>query len=121
MAAWALFLALFAALGGGCGSPAANHCPPTPSDPACPDAAPSFAQVVYPQVFQLSCVPCHSPGGQESNMPLTSYQQVAVRAGEIHNQVFLACAMPPPGAAQMLSDVQRQTLLDWLACGAPDN
>ena len=117
MAVWAACVALTA----GCGSSSARSCPPTPSDPTCPDAAPSFAQAVDPQVFQVSCVPCHRPGGEESKIPFTSYQQISVWATEIHNQVFEACAMPPPGAAQTLTDPQRQLLLDWLACGAPDN
>lgn len=117
MAVWAACLALAA----GCSASSAGRCPPAASDPTCPDAAPSFAAVVDPQVFQVSCVPCHNPAGEESKIPFTSYQQVSVWAGEIHNQVFESCAMPPAGAAQMLTDVQRQTLLDWLACGAPDN
>jgi hypothetical protein len=30
--------------------------------------------------------------------------------------------MPPPGdASPPLTDGDRQTLLDWLACGAPDD
>lgn len=116
MGLWAAFV-----LAAGCSSSPADRCPPTASDPTCPDAAPSFAAVVDPQVFQVSCVPCHSPTGQESNIRFTSYQQISVWAQEIHNQVFERCAMPPPGAAQTLTDVQRQTLLDWLACGAPDN
>jgi mono/diheme cytochrome c family protein len=118
---WAAFLALGAA----CQSSAASSCPAVPADPACPDAAPSFAQVVYPQVFQVSCVPCHSPGGEESQKPLTTYAQITGSNGamvhDIYSQVFEACLMPPAGAAQVLTESQRQTLLDWLGCGYPDN
>jgi uncharacterized membrane protein len=77
--------------------------------------------MVQPQVFQVSCVPCHNPTGQEPQISFTSYQQIEVWAGPIHSQVFEACAMPPAGATQTLTDPQRQMLLDWLACGAPDN
>lgn len=85
---------------------------------------PSFARDVYPNVFGAVCVHCHAPGGQESNIPLTSYQQIygtgGVEAREIYFQVFEACLMPPPSAPEQLTDVQRQKLLDWFGCGAPD-
>jgi hypothetical protein len=96
-------------------------------------------------------VPCHSSIGQEYSMPLTTYQQVygqnGQEAGEIFTQVFENCLMPPSNAAQLTAgdgdagtgdaaagtgdaaagtgnaaDTNpRQTLLDWLTCGAPNN
>jgi hypothetical protein len=41
-------------------------------------------------------------------------------AREIYFQVFQSCLMPPPDVPEVLSDQQRQTLLDWFGCGAPD-
>ena len=85
----------------------------------CPEAgAPSFADV-YMNVISPACIQCHSPGGQEANKPLTTYQQVYGEASQIRNQVFYQCLMPPSDAPDMLTDDQRQMLWDWIACGAP--
>jgi len=101
-------------------SPAPASCPPAPVDPPCPDAPPSFAEV-YQSVFQPTCVVrCHEPGGLESKTPLTTYQQVHGIAGEIYTQVLHNCWMPPPGQPEVLTDQQRQLLIDWFGCGAPD-
>jgi mono/diheme cytochrome c family protein len=118
---WATFLAG----GSACSShTAANSCPTAPVDPPCPDAIPSFTRDVYPNVFAISCVRCHSSTGEEPKTPLTNYQQIygngGVEAREIYFQVFEACLMPPPNAPEQLFDDQRQKLLDWFGCGAPD-
>jgi mono/diheme cytochrome c family protein len=102
----------------------AVYCPPPPTS-GCPDGGgPSYTDV-YLNVIQPVCGRCHSPGGQEANMPLTTYQQIygknGTKASEIRNQVFDSCLMPPGNAPEMLTDAGRQTLFDWLACGAPNN
>lgn len=108
----------------GCKKADGIDCTPPPANLTCADAAPSFAGDVYPNVFVPVCVTCHSPNGVEPSMPFTNYQQIygsnGTEAREIFNQVFESCLMPPPGAAVSLTDDQRQTLLDWFACGAPD-
>jgi hypothetical protein len=91
---------------------------------ACPDAgAPSF-DAVFTNVISPLCDRCHVPGGQEAVMPLQTYQQVYGKNGaeaiSIRTQVE-ACRMPPPGGPEVLTDDQRQLLLTWLACGAPNN
>lgn len=117
VALWAVFLWV-----GACTpQPAANNCPPAPVDPPCPGAIPSFEGDIYPNVFAAVCVHCHSPTGEEPSMPLTTYQQIQSRAQAIYSQVFLSCLMPPSNAPEPLSDVQRQKLLDWFGCGAPDS
>jgi hypothetical protein len=123
---WPFALVAAVAAGGALGcksSGPAVSCPPAPTDPLCPDAPPSFAGDIYPNVFQPMCVPCHSPGGQESSMPFTTYQGIygtnGAIAREIYAQVFENCLMPPSGSPQ-LSDAQRQKLLDWFGCGAQD-
>ena len=109
----------------GCKKADAVDCTPPPANPTCPDAAPNFVGDVYPNVFVPVCVTCHSPIGVEPSMPFMSYQQIYGSGGseakEIFNQVFESCLMPPPGAAVSLTDDQRQLLLDWFACGAPDS
>jgi hypothetical protein len=110
-----------------------------PVNPTCPGVAPSFANDVNPNVFKPFCaMPCHSPGGTEFSMPLLTYQQIygqnGQEAGEIFTQVFEDCLMPPSNAPAQLTDGDgdgglgdaeaanaRQTLLDWLTCGAPNN
>ncbi|HZL18384.1 MAG TPA: hypothetical protein VFG23_11635 [Polyangia bacterium] len=117
-----------------------------PVNPTCPGVSPSFANDVYPNVIRPFCaLPCHSSIGQEFSMPLTTYQQIygqnGQEAGEIFTQVFEDCLMPPSNAPAQLTDGDgdagtgdaaagtadaaatnpRQTLLDWLVCGALNN
>jgi hypothetical protein len=141
LASFAGVLALLASLAAETGCKKSNDgvvCDP-PADPTCPSVVPSFANDVYPNVFVPFCTgPCHSPIGVESKTPLTTYQQIygqnGQEAGEILNQVFENCLMPPSNAPAQLTDGDgdggspdsatgnaRQTLLDWLACEAPNN
>jgi hypothetical protein len=131
-------LALLAGFSGCKKSGEAVACDP-PVNPTCPGVSPSFANDVYPNVIRPFCaMPCHSPGGTEFSMPLLTYQQIygqnGQEAGEILTQVFEDCLMPPSNAPAQLTDGDgdagtgdagdpnaRQTLLDWLACGAPNN
>lgn len=93
---------------------------------ACPEAGvPSFEGDVYPNVIMPICGRCHSgDGGEAQSHPLTTYQQIygkdGVVAGEIRTQVQ-SCQMPPPGEPEVLSDDERQLLLGWIGCGAPDS
>jgi hypothetical protein len=141
----ASFVCLLALAGAsGCKQSGAGVACDPPVNPTCPGVAPSFANDVYPNVVRPFCaVPCHSSTGVEFSMPLTSYQQIygqsGQEAGEIFTQVFENCLMPPSNAPAQLTDGDgdagagdagdanagdanaRQTLLDWLVCGAPDN
>ncbi len=100
---------------------ASVYCPPAPTS-GCPDGgAPSFANDVYPNIIKPICVGCHSPDGGESKTLLTSYQHVYGEASQIRNQVFYQCLMPPSNAPETLTDGGRQTLWDWIACGAPND
>jgi hypothetical protein len=118
----ALVLAL-AAAPLGCHQASTVNCPPPP--PAgCPDAgAPSF-DAVFTNVISPLCDRCHVPGGQEAVMPLQTYQQVygknGVEVGEIR-RVVESCLMPPPNEPEVLTDDQRQLVLTWIACGAPNS
>jgi mono/diheme cytochrome c family protein len=103
----------------------AVYCPPPPTS-GCPDGGgPSFANDVYPNVIQPVCGRCHSPDGGEPSKPFLTYQEIygknGAEAAEIRNQVFDSCLMPPSNSQEMLTDAGRQTLFDWLACGAPNN
>jgi hypothetical protein len=128
--AWTLIAALAS-----CKKTEGVMCDP-PVSPTCPGVSPSFADDVYPNVFVPFCVSCHSSLGVEPSMPLTSYQQIygpmGAEAQRIFTQVFEDCLMPPSNAPAQFSDgdadagdasasAARQTLLDWLTCGAQDN
>ena len=112
------FWGVLAASAAGCGPSAANNCP-NQQVPACPAVAPSFAAEVDP-IIQGVCVTCHSPGGMEASRPLTTYAQITapVNKGTAFGQL-LDCLMPPANAPKPLTPAERQTLLEWFACGAP--
>lgn len=101
-----------------CGSPAAANCPF--ETPVCPDPQPSYAGEVA-ALIQTYCVGCHGPGGQEAIRPFVTWQDIDDHqyAGPMQRQM-LGCLMPPADAPQ-LSDAQKQTLIGWLTCGAPNN
>ncbi len=112
-----LLLAALCALGG-CSQP--RNCPPF-EIPLCPAPPPSFAVDAQP-IFAAYCLDCHSPGGREANRPLVTYDDVAKQngsSGTILNMV-INCQMPP-GDAPQLPPAERDTLLAWLVCGAPNN
>jgi uncharacterized membrane protein len=86
---------------------------------SCPSPAPSFSGEVQ-GIIQSRCVPCHAPGGQEQNRPLQSYdQQIYPQRRMILSQVA-SCRMPLAGAPPLTPE-ERQALLGWLVCGAPNN
>jgi hypothetical protein len=103
-----------------CGSshPAATDRCPQDLPAACPANPPSYQTDVAP-MLAARCATCHSPGGAGSPFDFTTYDSVFANRSAILNQVY-ACNMPPKGAAG-LDPAQRQTLLGWLVCGAPNN
>jgi hypothetical protein len=60
---------------------------------------------------------CHAPGA--GPWPLTTYQDVAAWTAPIQMDIQ-GCTMPPPDAGT-ISSTDRAMVLDWLACGAPNN
>jgi uncharacterized membrane protein len=115
----ALGVAFLAAALGCSSSPSVATCPAVPADPPCPDAVPNFTQDIRP-IFMVACDRCHSPTGEEPKSPLQTYQQINAIAGTVYYEVFKRCSMPPPSAPEILTDGQRQKLLDWFGCGWPD-
>ena len=109
---------LGALLGATCGPDHGAECPF--ETPVCPDPAPSYAGEVS-AIIQTYCVVCHAPGGQEANRPFSTWQDIDSHgyAGPMQRQL-LACQMPPAGATP-LPDAQKQALIGWLTCGAPNN
>ena len=97
-------------------------------------AAPSisFSGQVAP-LFQTKCQICHNQGTALGGWDSTSYQAVTttgnsgpvVVTGDVANSILAqrvsgtkGGVMPPSGK---MSDSEVQTILDWIAAGAPDN
>ena len=81
----------------------------------CPAAPPHYAEAAA--VIALRCFPCHAPGGQAADRPLTTYAQVYPRRVAVLTQVY-GCHMPPE-TAPALAPAERALLLAWLVCHAP--
>jgi hypothetical protein len=125
-----LFALALAACNGGSVDPVADGGTPDSAQPAnctfidasaCPGTAPSYANDVAP-ILDLRCnTTCHAPG--VGPWPLTNYADVSDWADVIGPYVE-QCGMPPPDSNAgdgNMTDAERQTVLDWLACGAPNN
>ena len=98
-------------------SSSSSSCPaPLPS--SCPTNVPSYASDVSPLLFQY-CTSCHQAGGSQSGKPLDSFGAAAALQSKVEDQVS-KCSMPPSNAPQP-SDAERETILAWIACGAPNN
>jgi hypothetical protein len=80
----------------------------------CPTPTPSFKDSVLPALAD-KCQACHSTNG----FPFDTYAHVYKERITMLTRVA-GCRMPPACAPQPTSD-QRQAILGWLKCGAPDN
>ncbi len=88
---------------------------------ACIDPPPSYANDVAPLLDRACNSTCHAPG--VGPWPLNNWSDVSDWASIIQSDVQV-CAMPPPDAGAgngNLSTSEREMLLDWIACGAPNN
>lgn len=110
---------------GGCGShagpggPAAACKPGLPTADECPAAAPSYATVIGPLVEER-CLSCHFTGNPNSSVVLETQAELHAQTQLVETQVY-RCSMPPPEDAAPLADTERQELLQWLVCNAPNN
>ncbi len=82
----------------------------------CPAPAPRYADVA--PIIAERCVACHDGKMKPGPWPLIDYNHVADWADVVRADL-LTCAMPPPDAPPM-PDGERQLLLTWLRCGAPE-
>jgi hypothetical protein len=99
------------------GGPEGGSCP-NDLPMSCPAPAPSYQTTIAPLV-QRRCVPCHGPGGVEAVRPLDSYNAIYAIRGTVLTQLY-SCQMPPAGATPPTAN-ERQQLLAWLVCQAPNN
>ena len=74
-------------------------------------------------LIEGDCATCHRPGGTGQASDLTTYANVYAHRTEVLFQVY-TCRMPNLGASPPLaplSEAQRETIVAWVACGAPNN
>jgi hypothetical protein len=115
---------LFCALALACAGPheeppAGGECTATLPDSAdCGTAAPSYDATVAPLVKD-HCLVCHYAGNRLSDIVLETQAQLSDRLSLVETRLY-RCQMPPDDGPA-LSGADRQTLLKWLVCGAPDN
>src|ERR1700730_2372420 len=88
-------------------------------------APPTFAKDIAPIIYE-HCASCHR-AGEIAPMSLLSYEEVRPWAASIREKVAMG-AMPPWHSAaprgqfsndRRLSDAERESLLRWVAAGAP--
>lgn len=91
---------------------------PNDLPPSCPPSFPSYQADIAP-LLKRSCTECHSATGTVPNRPLDNYNSVYAQRQGVLTQVY-ACRMPPPGSPAMSLE-DRQQLLTWLVCKAPNN
>jgi uncharacterized membrane protein len=115
---------LSGALVAACSSSSASDgesCPAYSAPDGSPNCAspPSYSMQVE-GIIASRCLPCHGPGGVEyAAKPEDTYPKVKTAAIDMYSQV-LDCVMPLADAGQPTPE-ERQALLDWFACGAPNN
>lgn len=88
---------------------------------SCQAPTPSFSKDVQP-IIDRSCAPCHLPGGVSASTghDFSTYAVVYGQKATIKGFVE-SCMMPLSGGDSPLSTADGNKLLDWIACGAPDN
>jgi uncharacterized membrane protein len=70
-------------------------------------------------VLEQRCVGCHFPGNTQSGNVLRDYADVFRQRQTVLSRIY-SCVMPPAEAPALTSN-ERQALLEWFVCGAPDN
>jgi uncharacterized membrane protein len=85
---------------------------------SCPTTTPSYKTDVAP-VLANYCASCHAAGGEQSDKPLDTYQGASSLVTNMENQIA-GCSMPPSSDAQPTA-AERETVLAWIVCGAPNN
>jgi hypothetical protein len=85
----------------------------------CPTPPPSFAADIQPLLDRSCNRTCHGAPGT-GLWPLVGYQNVADWGASISYDVG-GCWMPPGDAGPGVTETERQTIVDWVSCGAPNN
>jgi len=107
------FLSVVAACSNGPPPTGNDNCPSVSE--SCPSPPPSWMKDVQP-LIQGYCATCHRPGGTGQTNDLTTYANVYDQRTEVLLQVY-TCKMP----LSPLSEAQRETIVAWVECAAPNN
>jgi len=98
-------------------APPPDNCPDVlPS--GCDGPAPSYKDSVAPTIATY-CQPCHRSGGMAPDKPFDTYAHVYTYRRTMLDRVN-RCLMPLSCAPQPTT-AERQQLLQWLVCAAPQN
>jgi hypothetical protein len=101
------------------GSSSGRDCPSDlPRSADCDANVPSYQLEVGP-IIEQRCRGCHFPGNTQSGDVFEEHADLFGQRQTVLTRIY-ACVMPPAGAPPLLPD-ERQTLLQWFVCGAPDN
>lgn len=95
--------------------------PGCPNDlPAdCPASPPSYRADIAP-LIEARCLPCHGPDhSPDTKYDFSTYDSVYAHRTDVLTQVY-SCKMPLADAAAPTA-IERQELLAWLVCHAPNN
>lgn len=95
-------------------------CPTNAIECAESGAPPTYSKDVAP-ILEAHCTGCHGPGGENNDVPLTTYKLLMTKKGfETRAQTSIAnvqnCKMPPPPLPRV-SEEERRTLVCWFAGG----
>jgi hypothetical protein len=103
-----------------CASDPATTDSSCPNDlPTCANDAPSYKDDIAP-IFERRCFECHADAGSAASAKnFSDYDHVFAQRSAILNNVY-ACKMPKKPAAPLAPE-DRQKLLLWLKCNAPNN
>jgi uncharacterized membrane protein len=91
---------------------------PNDTPATCPAPVPSYAGQVS-DIIKSRCAVCHSPSGLEPSRLMQTYAQIYAQRSSMLSQIA-SCRMPLGGATS-LSIEERQALLGWFVCNAPNN
>jgi uncharacterized membrane protein len=100
-------------------APAAGCPGDLPSEADCAGHTPSYAKEVAP-VVASRCLDCHFEGNALSGTAFETQAEVSSWRSTMLSRVS-RCEMPPSDRAQPLTQSERDLLLRYLVCGAPDN
>lgn len=97
--------------------------PPTsfcgaPAPKSCPSPKPSYSKQVVP-ILDAKCNNCHV-GGIDKPWSLADYQSVDDWRVSIQGDI-LSCTMPPLDGGVALTREERDVIVGWIVCNAPNN
>jgi hypothetical protein len=76
-----------------------------------------FEAAIVP-ILTKSCLPACHDGSPDAAWPLTDYDDVQAWTDFISTDL-VQCTMPPATSGYPISRHDRETILNWIVCGAP--